>query len=70
MKKEKSAAAKWIRRTHLLRRDEYVCSACGKAQDRPLRQCPACGARMGGIRTGATWVDEAEGLSALLDDDW
>ncbi len=63
-------AAHWIRRTHLLRADEYVCSACGGRSERPRQRCPNCGRDMTGTEYDASWVDEAEGLSALLDDDW
>lgn len=60
----------WIRRTHLFRADEFICSACGEKSDRPYGSCPACGEAMKMTRYDASWVDEAEGLSALLDDDW
>ncbi len=62
--------AHWIQKTHLLRAGEFVCSACGAKSDRPYRFCPACGAPMKKAGHEASWVDEAEGLSALLDDDW
>ena len=63
-------AAHWIQKTHLFRADEFVCSACGANSDRPYRSCPACGAPMKKSTYEASWVDEAEGLSAILDDDW
>ena len=63
-------AAHWVRKTHLFGPDEYVCSGCGAKAERPHRFCPVCGAPMSGSRYRASWVDEAEGLSALLDDDW
>ena len=63
-------AAHWIRRPHLLRADEYVCSACGGRSELPYVRCPNCGRDMTGTKYDASWVDEAEGLSALLDDDW
>ena len=62
--------AHWTRKTHLFRADEYVCSACGAECEKPFKTCPRCGAIMGRTKYSATWVDEAEGLSALLDDDW
>ena len=58
----------WIRRTHLFRRDEYECSACGFRTDRPYRICPYCGVSMCGSRYDPTWVDEAEAVSALFED--
>ncbi len=63
-------SAQWIQRTHLLRADEYICSACGASYKRPYRECPSCGASMKKAKYDPSWVDEAEGLSALLDDDW
>lgn len=62
--------AHWIRRTHLFRPDEFVCSACGASVQKPSSSCPACGAPMKKTKYDPSWVDEAEGLSALLDDDW
>ena len=62
--------ARWIRKTHLFRADEYLCSACGKVCARPYRACPHCLTAMGKTQYDPSWADEAEGLSALLDDDW
>ena len=62
--------AHWIQKTHLFRADEFVCSACGASADSPYRVCPGCGAPMKKSSYTASWVDEAEGLSAFLDDDW
>ena len=61
--------AHWVRRTHLFRPDEYLCSACGTSAGRAYTVCPACGAVMKKTKYDPGWVDEAEGLSALLDDD-
>ena len=63
-------AAYWTQRTHLLRPDEFICSACKRGCNKPLRICPSCGAQMKKAKYDPSWVDEAEGLSALLDDDW
>lgn len=62
--------AHWVRQTHLFRPDEYLCSACGSSSAAPAARCPFCGAPMKGRRVDPSWVDEAEGLSAMLDDDW
>ena len=62
--------AYWTQRTHLFRPDEYICSACGASCEKPYKVCPSCGASMKKAKHGSSWVDEAEGLSALLDDDW
>lgn len=63
-------AAHWIRKTHLLRADDFFCSACGSVSDKPFRVCPSCGAPMTKTKYMPSWVDEAEGLSAILEDDW
>lgn len=63
-------SAYWIQRTHLFRADEYICSACGTSCNKAYRTCPVCGERMNKSKYDPSWVDEAEGLSALLDDDW
>ena len=62
-------AAYWTQRTHLFRADEYICSACKTTCDKPYKVCPSCGAPMNKSKYDPSWVDEAEGLSALLDDD-
>ncbi len=62
--------AHWTRRTHLFRGDEYICSACGSSCQKLSPSCPACGAPMTKTKVDPSWVDEAEGLSAILDDEW
>ena len=62
--------AHWIQKTHLFRPDEFVCSACGASVSKPFHVCPACKEQMKKAKYDPSWVDEAEGLSALLDDDW
>ena len=62
--------AHWNRRTRLFRPDEYVCSACGASCGEPYGTCPSCGTPMKKTKTDPFWADEAEGLSALLDEDW
>ncbi len=63
-------AAHWIRHTHLFRADEFVCSVCGASFQKPSACCPVCGTPMKKTKYDPSWVDEAEGLSAVLDDDW
>lgn len=60
----------WIQQTHLFRAAEYICSACRTSCDKPYKTCPACGAPMKNETYDPSWVDEAEDLSALLDNDW
>ncbi len=60
--------AKLIRRTHLLRRDEYECSACGSRTDKPYKTCPKCGLPMKGPKYDPSWVDETEAIGAIIDD--
>ena len=63
-------SAHWTQRTHLFRADEYICSACKTVSDKPYILCPACGVAMKKAKYETSWVDEAEGLVAILDDDW
>lgn len=63
-------SAYWIQKTHLFRADEYICSACKRISGKPYKVCPACGVTMKKAKYEASWVDEAEGLSVLLDDNW
>ncbi len=60
----------WIQKTHLFKADEYICSRCGASFGKAYKVCPNCRSVMGKSRYDPSWVDEAEGLSALLDDDW
>ena len=62
--------ARWTQKTHLFKADEYICSACGASCGKPAKICLSCGAKMKNGRYEASWVDEAEALSAILDDDW
>ncbi|MBO6014053.1 MAG: hypothetical protein J6P48_01155 [Oscillospiraceae bacterium] len=61
--------AVWICKTHLFEPDEYFCSACGAEARRAFRFCPVCGARMARTKSDLTWLDEAEELDFILDDD-
>ena len=60
----------WIRKTHLFRADEYFCSNCGVSCEEPYKVCPNCRSVMSKTEYDPSWVDEAEELSAILDDDW
>lgn len=62
--------ASWTQKTHLFKADEYICSECGASCGKPTKICSRCGAKMKNGRYEASWVDEAEALSAILDDDW
>lgn len=61
-------AAKWIQHTHLFRRDEYECSACGYKADKPYKICPRCQSNMKGSKYDPSWVDEVEMIDAIFDD--
>ena len=60
----------YIQKTHLFRAGEYICSRCGASYGKPYKVCPNCPSEMGKSKYDPSWVDEAAGLSALLDDDW
>ena len=61
---------RWIWKTHLFRADEYICPRCGASCGKPYKICPKCQYEMGKAKYDPSWVDEAEGLSAILEDDW
>lgn len=63
-------SAYWTQKTHLFRSDEYICSSCKRSCEKPYKTCPSCGASMKKAKYDPSWVDEAEGLSAIFDDDW
>ncbi|MBQ9552133.1 MAG: hypothetical protein IJU96_05135 [Clostridia bacterium] len=56
-KKEKAPV--WIRKTHLLQSDEYICSACGGKAKTAHKTCPRCGAKPTKVVADSGWVDEA-----------
>ena len=62
--------ALWLQKSHLFRTDEFVCSKCAASFPKPYAVCPSCYAEMEKTKYAPSWVDEAEGLSAILDDDW
>ena len=62
--------AYWTQHTHFLKSDEYECSECGYMSDKAYSHCPNCGADMDdGDDYDPTWVDEAEMLDIIFDDD-
>ena len=67
MKKAKAKTACWTRRTHLFRKDEYICSGCRASFRRAAKTCPACGAVMKKTKYDPHRVDEIEDVDALLD---
>ena len=60
--------ARWIRHTHIFRRDEFECSVCGFRADKPSKTCPRCGMPMKDEGYDPSWVDEMESLDAIFDD--
>ena len=56
-------------REHLCDPVEYICSVCGAASEKPWEECPECGAKMKKVKYDPVYVDEAEMLDILLDDD-
>ncbi len=65
----KSREPHWIRHTHLFEPDEYECSRCGAVFAQKYPACPNCGTSPGQEREEQDWVEEAEELDWLLDDD-
>ena len=64
----KKKSAYWIQRTHLIRKDEYECSACGFCADKPYKTCPKCAMTMKNSKYDPSWVDEMEILDTILDE--
>lgn len=62
--------ARWIQKTHLFRADEFLCSKCESSFPRPYSICPSCGSDMKKAKHDTSWLEEAEALSTVLDDDW
>ncbi len=60
--------ARWYRRTHLFRSDEYECAACGYLAVKPFAVCPRCDLPMKGAKYDASWVDEMEMFDIVIDD--
>ena len=60
----------WIQKTHLFKRDEYICTVCRAVCDKPYQVCPVCGAEKTKVSYDASWVDEAEVMSIMLNEDW
>ena len=60
--------AHWIRQTHLFRKAECQCSACGFLTGKPAAACPRCGAKMKGAKYDPSRVDEMAALDEIFDD--
>ena len=58
-----------IEREHLFDRTEYVCARCGASFEEPWEECPACGVKMEKIKNTPVYVDEAEMMEILFEDD-
>lgn len=65
---KKSEGPVWVQKTHVLKSDEFVCSACGYSVKKPVKICPKCKAAITGIRYDPSWVDEMEMIDMFLDD--
>ena len=59
----------WIVHSHLFSSDEYECSECGAMRRDTPRKCPCCGAKLLKIFDQREWIDEAEEIQWMLDDD-
>ncbi|MBQ6222706.1 MAG: hypothetical protein IJJ44_08855 [Solobacterium sp.] len=60
--------ARWIQHTHILRKDEYECSACGYRTDKPSVKCPNCGSKTKAAKGDLSWIDEMEAADAIFND--
>ena len=59
----------WIKHSHLFDPDEYECSRCHAVFKKKYPSCPNCGCSLIAEREEQDWVDEAEELDWILEDD-
>ncbi len=59
----------WIRHSHLFDPDEYECSRCHAIFKKKYPSCPNCGSSLIAEREEQDWVDEAEEISWILDEE-
>ena len=59
----------WIRHSHLFDPDEYECSHCHAVFTEKYPSCPNCDSSLNTEREEQDWVDEAEELDWILEDD-
>ncbi len=61
----------WIRHSHFFDQDDFECPVCGKRFNDMYDSCPACGNAISGEYPDIQddWIEEAEELDWLLDDD-
>ena len=59
----------WIVHSHLFDPDEYECSECGSVFRKAQKVCPACGATVLRQKEDPEWVDEAEFLDWMMEED-
>ena len=57
-----------IKHSHFFDPDEYECSSCGAVFKDKLNKCPNCCASFLGEKDDGGWVDEAEELDWLMED--
>ncbi len=65
---QKKKSPVWIQKTHYLKADEFICSACGFKAKKAFRTCPGCKAQISKVKYEASWVDEAEFVDMMFDD--
>lgn len=58
----------WIRKTHLFRKDGFICSECGYNAKKAYKTCPCCKAPMSKEIFDPSWVDEIEMQDMMFDD--
>lgn len=66
---KKAKEPHWIKHAHLFEPDAYECSVCGAVYRRRSSSCPGCGTALRIVHDTGEWIDEAEEMSWLLEDD-
>ena len=69
MRSRKRRGPHWIVHSHLFEADEYECSECGCTVRKVGRVCPKCGAVIRQQKDDQEWVDEAEFIEWMVEEE-
>ena len=69
MRKRKSQEPYWIVHSHLFDPDEYECSECGCTVRKAGRTCPNYGALIRHQKDEQEWVEEAEFMDWMMEEE-
>ena len=69
MRNRKAQGPYWIVHSHLFDPDEYECSECGCAVRKAGGTCPGCGAVIRRQKDEQEWVEEAEFMYWMMEEE-